>query len=122
MGNPLLAPAITLLTLSTLTILMVLASLPGQFIRMRAIDTSTSEGVGELTGMVVTLVLWLLTSAAIALGSVSMLRLKGYSSAYLAAILSVIPICSPCFVLGIPFGIWALVLLNRAEVKHRFIR
>ena len=63
MGNPLLAPAITLLTLSTLTILIVLASLPGQFIRMRAIDTSTSEGVGELAGMIVALVLWLLTIA-----------------------------------------------------------
>jgi len=119
-GNPLLAPAIILLLLSVLTILMVLMSLPSQFIRLRAIGTSTPEGFGTLVGFITGLALWLVITVAIAYGSISMMRLSGYRSACLAAILSLIPLCSPCYLLGIPFGIWALVLLNRPEVKQRF--
>jgi hypothetical protein len=114
-------PAIFLLTLSSLFVLLIVASLPGQIVRIRAIDTSTAEGAGELFGGVISLALWPLMNLAIALGAISMIRLKNYRSAYTAAILSVIPICSPCFLLGIPFGIWAIVVLNRPEVKQRFM-
>ena len=120
-ANPLLFPATALLGLSTLFVLLILASLPGQFVQIRAIDTSTAEGAGELVGSIVSLVVWPLMNVAVALGAVSMLRLKNYSSAYTSAILAIIPVCSPCFVLGIPFGIWALVVLNRPEVKQRFM-
>lgn len=120
-GNPLLFPAIVLLCLSTLFVLLIVASLPGQFVRIRAIDTSTAEGAGELVGSIVSLAVWPLMNVAIGLGAVSMLRLKNYHSAYTAAILAIIPVCSPCFVLGIPFGIWALVVLNRPELKQRFM-
>ena len=37
-----------------------------------------------------------------------------------ASILAVIPCLSPCFILGIPFGIWALVVINQADVKEAF--
>jgi hypothetical protein len=83
--------------------------------------TSTAEGTGELVGSIVSLILWPLMNLAVALGAVSMIRLKSYRSAYTAAILSIIPVCSPCFLLGIPFGIWAIVVLNRPEVKKRFM-
>lgn len=118
--NPLLIPAIFLLALASLFALLILASLPSQIIRIRAIDTSTPAGVGELTGSVGSLAVWLLNTVTIALGSVSMIQMKNYQLAQTAAILSVIPFCSPCFVLGIPFGIWALILLNRPDVKQRF--
>jgi hypothetical protein len=118
--NPLQAPALILLVLSSLFVMLILGSLPGQIIRMWELDLSTPEGFGTLMGMLMPLIVLPLMNVAIALGSISMLRLKSYSSAYLAAILSLIPLCSPCVLLGIPFGIWALVLLNRPEVKQRF--
>ncbi len=53
-------------------------------------------------------------------GGISMLRVKNFPIAYTAAILSVIPCCSGCYFIGIPFGIWALVVLNRPDVKGSF--
>lgn len=120
-GNPLQIPAIVLLILASLTVLIIVASIPGQLIRMRAIDSSTSAGMGELAGAMVSLVVWPLMNVMIAFGAISMIRLRNHSAAYAGAILAVIPICSPCFVLGIPFGVWALVVLNRPEVKQRFV-
>jgi hypothetical protein len=35
------------------------------------------------------------------------------------AITAVLP-CGPCWILGLPVGIWALVVLSRAEVKEAF--
>lgn len=121
-GNPLQIPAIALLVLSSLFVLLILASIPGQILRMRAIDTSTSEGTGELLGGIMSLILWPLMNLAIAQGTFSMLRLSSYRNAYTAAILAIIPVCSPCFLLGIPFGIWSIVVLNRPEVKQRFMK
>jgi hypothetical protein len=41
------------------------------------------------------------------------LRSRGWGIA--AAVMSIIPCCS-CCILGIPFGIWALIVLNRSDV------
>ncbi len=119
-GNPLLVPAIFLLTLAVSFVLLIVASLPEQIARIRAIDSSTSEGAGELFGNIASLILWPLMNLVIVLGAIAMLRLKGYRTAYTAAILATLPCCSPCFLLGIPFGVWSIVLLNRPEVKQRF--
>jgi hypothetical protein len=119
-NNPLQAPAIILLVLSSLFVLFILASFPNQIATMREVDTSTTNGIIELVTQVLMLVLLLAINVAIARGAISMLRLKNYRRAHRAAIFSLIPICTPCFLLGIPFGIWALVLLNRPEVKQRF--
>lgn len=40
--------------------------------------------------------------------------------AFAGAILCCIPCLSPCVFLGIPIGIWALVVLNLEDVKTRF--
>ena len=120
-GNPLLLPAVALLVLSSMFVLLMVLSLPRQILRIRAIDTSTPEGSGELIGSIVPLALVPLLNVAIALGAISMIRLKNYRNAYTAALLSLIPLCSPCLVLGIPFGIWAILILNRPEVKQRFL-
>ena len=49
-----------------------------------------------------------------------MWNVKSYGLAMTGAVLAVIPLCSPCVVLGIPFGIWALVVLNDPQVKAAF--
>lgn len=119
-GNPLLIPAVTLLVLASIMLALILVSMPGQVLRMREIDTTTHEGQGELAGSIGALVVWIATTAAILWGSIAMLRLRSYRDAFVAAVLSVIPFCSPCFVLGIPFGIWAIIVLMRPEVRVRF--
>jgi hypothetical protein len=119
-GNPLMIPAIIMLVLASLMLALILGSMPGQILRMRAIDTSTPEGQGELTGMIAALVAWIVMMAGIIWGSIAMLRLRGYRNAMVAAVLAMIPVCSPCFVLGIPFGIWAIIVLMRPEVRARF--
>ncbi|HVX16261.1 MAG TPA: hypothetical protein VHC22_34060 [Pirellulales bacterium] len=113
-------PAIFLLILASIFVLLIVVSLPMQFERIRDIDTSTPEGAGEMFGSVASLVVWLVMNLAIVLGAIAMIRSKSYGLAYTAAIFSVIPVCSPCFVLGIPFGIWALIGLSRPDVKKRF--
>ena len=121
-GNPLLVPAIILLILSSFFLLCIVVSLPVQIAQIRATHPSTSEGAGRLVGQIAALTLWSLMNSAVALGAISMIRLKSYRIARTAAIFSVIPVCTPWFVLGIPFGIWALFVLNRPVVKQRFQR
>lgn len=56
----------------------------------------------------------------IAWGGMQMMKLQGYGLSMAAAIMAMIPCLSPCCVLGIPFGIWALVVLMDENVKMAF--
>ena len=55
----------------------------------------------------------------IVLGALRMMKVRSHGLALTAAILGVIPCCSFCC-LSLPFGIWALVLLLKPEVKSQF--
>ncbi|WP_153556124.1 hypothetical protein [Roseimaritima sediminicola] len=65
-------------------------------------------------------VLLILVDVVIIRGALGMKRLWDYDASKRAAILSVIPCIGPCCLLGIPFGIWALVVLNRPHVRTAF--
>jgi hypothetical protein len=56
----------------------------------------------------------------IAYAAVKMQRLQSYNMALVASILAMIPCISPCCILGIPIGIWALVVLFENDVKSAF--
>ena len=56
----------------------------------------------------------------ILVGASKMQSLQNYSLAVTASVLAMLPCISPCCLLGLPFGIWALVVLNRPEVKSQF--
>jgi hypothetical protein len=45
---------------------------------------------------------------------------RNYGMAYFGCILASIPCCSPCVVLGMPFGIWGIVLLASEDGKRAF--
>lgn len=64
--------------------------------------------------------LMLATDAVILAGALRMMRLRGRGLAQAACILAVIPCIGPCFVIGFPFGIWGLVVLNDAQVRRAF--
>ena len=59
-------------------------------------------------------------SVFILLGALRMQQLTSHGLAMAAAIVAMIPCFSPCCLLGIPFGIWALVVLSKPEVKSQF--
>jgi hypothetical protein len=59
-------------------------------------------------------------STLILFGALQMQKLASHGLAVTAAIVAMIPCFSPCCVLGLPFGIWALVVLSRPEVKSQF--
>jgi len=75
--------------------------------------------VGQYGGMAVDL-LALGLQAFVIYGAYNMLTLKSRSLAYTANIISLIPCLSACCVLGIPFGIWGLVVMNDSAVKQHF--
>jgi hypothetical protein len=52
-------------------------------------------------------------------GAIKMLRLQSRGLAIAASIVAMLP-CQCCCLLGLPFGIWALVVLNKPEVKSQF--
>ena len=65
--------------------------------------------------------LFTLSSLVILLGGVQMLRLKSRGLSMTASIMAMIPcFASACCVIGIPVGIWALVVLGSPDVKAAF--
>jgi hypothetical protein len=62
----------------------------------------------------------IIMSIVVLLGGIKMKRLENYWLAVTASILALIPCTSPCCFLGLPFGIWSLVVLSDPLVKMSF--
>jgi len=58
-------------------------------------------------------------NAFVLLGGFKMMRLESRGVAFAACIVAMLP-CQCCCLLGLPFGIWALVVINKPEVKSQF--
>ena len=59
-------------------------------------------------------------SILVIVGAVKMKNLESYALAMTAAIVALVPCISPCCCLGLPFGIWALVVLSDSQVQAAF--
>ncbi len=74
--------------------------------------------------MVVIRMIWnalmIVTSSFVLYGGWQMHKLRSRTMAQVAAVLSVIPCIAPCYCGGLPFGIWALVVLGKPEVRDGF--
>jgi hypothetical protein len=53
-------------------------------------------------------------------GAFQMAAARGYAICMATAIGALVPFLGPCYVLGIPFGIWAIVVLRRPDVRAGF--
>ncbi len=53
-------------------------------------------------------------------GAFQMKNLQNFGMAKTACILALIPCCGPCYIVGIPFGIWGLNVLSDPEVQRAF--
>jgi len=71
---------------------------------------------------IVNILVELAISALILVGAKKMKSLQSYEFALAAATLSTVPCLTPCcgYVLGLAFGIWALVVLRKPDVKSQF--
>lgn len=126
-------PAILLMVLSGITVLLGLINVLQAFgatdpaVAEVLDDPNLPEGARQVlaslstTGGKLTLALpSLVLNGLVFFGALKMKNLQNYGLAMTAAIISVIPCCGPCACLGIPVGIWALVVLNKPEVKSAF--
>ena len=80
-----------------------------QFMRM------FSGTVGIISGLVAMAI-----AGLIFYGAMKMKNLQSHGWAYTASILAAVPCVSPCCLIGLPIGIWALVVLSKPEVKSAF--
>lgn len=62
----------------------------------------------------------LLVGAFIVYGGLQMRNLQGHTLSIVTAVVAMLPCVSPCCCLGLPVGIWALVVLLKPEVKDAF--
>jgi hypothetical protein len=73
-------------------------------------------------GSIVQTLIGLALSGSVFYGALKMKRLENYGLVLGVSILAMIPCIGPCCVVGLPIGIWALVVLNKPEVKSYFGR
>lgn len=123
------APAISLIVVGSLNGIVALLSLLGGLLRLTGImgaerlPTSEAERAGYLIGTVggyAIAFVGLIIAPIIIYGGIKMLRGQSYGLAKTAAILAIIPFLSCCFIVGIPIGIWVLVVLRDPFVKAFF--
>jgi hypothetical protein len=59
-------------------------------------------------------------SVVVTLGALKMKKMESYGLSMAAAIIAMLPVVSGCCLLGLPAGIWSLVVLMKPEVKDAF--
>lgn len=118
-------PAISLIVLGSLDIALLII---GLILRVAGIGilAAAPAGQGQDPGLMASMIggifgtiLGLGFAILILMGGIKMKQLQSFGMARTAAILALLP-CGNCCILGLPFGIWALVVLGREDVKNAF--
>jgi hypothetical protein len=114
-------PAIGLMIVGGLTMLVAAAALL-LFLTVAVLGgPPAAAGADDLIDAVsgaVTAVLCLCWGVVVISGGWKLYKLSDYAHAMTASIIAMLP-CSVCW-LGLPFGLWALILLCQPEVKAAF--
>lgn len=82
-------------------------------------DERIASFIGGGFGLISSLI-GLGVSGLIIFGALKMQKMEQYELGVIASVLSIVPCISPCCILGLPFGIWGLVVLLNPEVKEAF--
>ena len=120
-------PATALMLVSAICIGVLALSTVGSIIMlvtgMTAELNEPGQPVPRETAVLVRLAwaaLMIFVNAFIFNASRKMKNLEGYDQARSASIMAIVPCIGPCYILGIPFGLWALTVLNRPEIRDAF--
>jgi hypothetical protein len=109
-------PAIALMVVGILPLVMSAAGVA--FWVFMLAEGSFAEPEDAIINLL-SLVAGMIWGGLITFGAVKMKKLTSFRLAMMASIVAMLP-CNSCCVLGLPFGIWSLVVLNRPEVKAAF--
>ena len=119
------APAMTLIVLNAIGMLFAVMGIvmqaigagnPGGF-------STTGGGASYQAGTAGNIVIYgigLLIGGFIIYGLMQMRTLRKRTLSMIAIILNMIPCFGSCWCLGLPFGIWALIVMSKPEVKAAF--
>ena len=99
--------------------ILLTMSLNGQIRELQPQQEPAELAIGSGVLMAIG-VLGLMTGLVALFGAIKMRRCESYPFAIAASIIVMIPCISPCTVLGLPFGIWALLVLSDGSVKAAF--
>jgi phage FluMu protein Com len=118
-------PATALMVFAILCIIMdsliVLGALTGAVLILAGQIQPDDPSALFLCGFyVVWGLVFLAISIVVLMGARRMKNLTSYGFAMTAAILAMIPCLSSCWLIGLPFGIWAIVVLGDNSVKAAF--
>jgi hypothetical protein len=122
--SKLLGPGIGMIVGGTLALLYVVVAIimlavsPDAFMMGEA-PKNEAERVGYWVGVLSVVVLGTIFYALEVAGGIAMVMGKGRPLALAGAIAGCMP-CNICCVFGLPFSIWALVVLNQPDVKAGF--
>jgi uncharacterized membrane protein YhaH (DUF805 family) len=86
----------------------------------RAAGPGAEEAAVQLVVSGFQAIVGIVVSILILIGAIKMRRLESQGWATAAAVMAMIPCVSPCCILGLPFGIWALVAMGDPQVKWAF--
>lgn len=88
-----------------------------EFVRMMQMSAGTLGVVIRCVGILICLFLLY--------GAIKMKKLESYGLAVAVSIIAMIPCVAPCYspccIVGLPIGIWALVVLSKPEIKGSFM-
>ncbi|MBL0211425.1 MAG: hypothetical protein IPQ13_11030 [Holophagaceae bacterium] len=125
------APAIALMVVAGLSVgfslLALLANLLGTGFNAANMgryggDQQMFQVMSGAVGIIMA-ILWVIVDVVIFLGAMKMKALQSWGFAMASAILAIIPCLGGhpcCCFLGLPVGIWALIVLLKPEVKAAF--
>lgn len=122
------APAIALIVVSSIAIAIGLLSLAGDifFLVSGLVDDLEAINQGPISErtQIIFRMIWgivlIVASCFVLFGSIKMKQRKSFATAKAASIVALIPLIGPCCILGIPFGIWALIALGKPGVRQSF--
>ena len=122
--NQVSGPATALIVLGILHFLGVAISIVFRFVGTSIFSGSQMSNqpfADMFSGALATIsnILGLIIAFLILMGGIKMKRLENYALAMTASIVALLP-CSACCIVGLPIGIWALVILSKPEVKSSF--
>ena len=89
--------------------------------KLNRLPRFTEQDQTEVLTITCMLLAFLMVAGTIARGALAMLNATDLYAARNAAILALLP-CGGAWIVGLPFGIWALVVLRDPRVKHEFRR
>jgi len=124
-ANAVKVPSILLIIDGGLVILFALLSLALNLlgVGLGAVGGGQNQGAAMMQGAagVAGAIFGLCLGVVILLGAMKMMKLQNYGMAMAASIIAMLT-CSICCLMGLPVGIWSLVVLMKPEVKAAFNR